>query len=200
MTSPTEALERLREGNQRFTTYGRVRRARTDEERRKELTGGQSPYAVILACADSRVAPELVFDEGLGELFVVRVAGNVLEGSQLGSIEYAVEHLGSRLVVVLGHSSCGAVAATIGHEGRPLEELSPGLIAIVGRIRTALEDLPTEGDKLDAAVRANVRQTVRQMCLESEVIKSRVAGGKVRVVGASYDLESGAVDFFDDAD
>lgn len=203
MTSPTEALARLQEGNRRFVTYGRVRQARTDEARREELAEGQDPFAVVLGCSDSRVPVELVFDQGLGELFVVRVAGNVVADSQIGSVEYAVEQLGTQLVVVLGHSGCGAVQATLDHEGQSLAELSSGLAAIVGRIRpgiAALEGAPPLADPAahyHAAVAANVRHSVAQLRRGSPGLARRLETGELLIVGAEYDLESGVVEFLD---
>ena len=197
-----EALERLQAGNQRFVS-DRNQEAVTDPTRRRELVAGQKPFAIVLGCSDSRVPAEIVFDQGLGDLFVIRVAGNVVAPSQLGSVEFAAEVLGSRLVVVLGHSSCGAVQATLTELDQPAESLSPSLRSIVDQIRPAVEPL-VEGDPehdsdqlLAQAVRANVRASANQLRHGSEILERRISAGDLLVVGAEYSLETGEVDFFD---
>ncbi len=197
-----EALERLQAGNQRFV-LDRDQEAMTDPARRRELVAGQKPFAIVLGCSDSRVPAEIVFDQGLGDLFVIRVAGNVVAPSQVGSVEFAAEVFGTRLVVVLGHSSCGAVQATLEELERPVENRSPNLRSIVDRIRPAVEPLleGSSGDAsaslLDRAVRANTRASANQLRHGSEILERRIADGDLLVVGAEYSLESGKVDFFD---
>lgn len=198
MLCAADALQRLREGNRRFVTGESVIQKSLGEARRAELVGGQSPFAVILACSDSRVPVELVFDQGLGELFVIRVAGNVVAPSQIGSVEFAVSQLGARLVVVLGHSNCGAVDATLKELARDEESRSPNLRAIVERIKPAIEPLMGSGVTLQAAVVANVRHSVRRLHSRSALLEQRIADAALTVIGAEYSIESGEVRFFDD--
>lgn len=198
MKSPRQALELLREGNQRFVAEKARLGGGIDADARAELVDGQAPFAVVLGCSDSRVPTEIVFDRGFGDLFVIRVAGNLAGPFEIGSVEFAVGKLGTPLVVVLGHTGCGAVAATLealgtagaGRGGDGPSGLTPHLAAIVEHMRPAVEGA---GD----AVRANVRAVVRRLRQESELVAQLVAEGKLLVVGAEYSLESGAVDFFD---
>jgi carbonic anhydrase len=196
-------LERLREGNRRFASGTVSRNGLSHSSRRAELLTGQQPFAIILGCSDSRVPAELVFDQGLGDLFVIRVAGNVVAPSQVGSVEFAAERFGTRLVVVLGHSQCGAVLATLEELGRSVETQSRNLRSIVGRIRPAVEgllltDLRNDPDALErAAVRANVRASVHQLRHGSEVLERLSEEDGLLVVGGEYSLESGTVSFFD---
>ncbi len=198
-----EALRRLKEGNRRFASGsgsvdGLPRRAR-----RAELLTGQQPFAIVLGCSDSRVPAELVFDQGLGDLFVIRVAGNVVAPSQIGSVEFAAERFGTRLVVVLGHSQCGAVLATLEALRRPDEGQSRNLRSIVDRIRPSLEGLVATPLVRDfdglarEAVRANVRASANQLRHGSEILERLIDGDGLLVVGAEYSLESGLVDVFD---
>ena len=204
MISATEALERLRAGNSRFVSGGQLMEALANPARRKELTTGQEPFAVILGCSDSRVPVEIIFDFSLGHLFVIRVAGNVVAPSQIGSIEFAAEQFGTRLVVVMGHDDCGAVSTTIGELKRPTESRSPNLSAIVDRIRPAVEPLmATETEMkdaalLDQAIRANIRASVNHLRHGSEILETLVRDEGLLVVGAEYSLETGTVEFFDD--
>ena len=204
MISATEALERLRAGNSRFVSGGQLMESLTNPARRKELTTGQEPFAVILGCSDSRVPVEIIFDFSLGHLFVIRVAGNVVAPSQIGSIEFAAEQFGTRLVVVMGHDDCGAVSTTIGELKRPTESRSPNLSAIVDRIRPAVEPLmATETEMkdaalLDQAIRANIRASVNHLRHGSEILETLVRDEGLLVVGAEYSLETGTVEFFDD--
>jgi carbonic anhydrase len=201
--SATEALERLREGNRRFVAGVRSLATLLSETRRDELVSGQEPFAVILGCSDSRVPVEIVFDQGLGHLFVIRVAGNVVAASQIGSVEFAAERFGTRLVVVLGHSRCGAVQATLEELQRPGEKQSRHLRSIVDRIRPAVEGLLATGIRNDPealmrqAVRANVRVAANSLRHGSEVLETLIETDGLLVVGAEYSLETGAVDFFD---
>jgi len=204
MISATEALERLRAGNSRFVSGGQLMESLANPARRNELTTGQEPFAVILGCSDSRVPVEIIFDFSLGHLFVIRVAGNVVAPSQIGSIEFAAEQFGTRLVVVMGHDDCGAVSTTIGELKRPTESRSPNLSAIVDRIRPAVEPLmATETEMkdaalLDQAIRANIRASVNHLRHGSEILETLVRDEGLLVVGAEYSLETGTVEFFDD--
>ncbi len=203
MISAQEALERLREGNRRFVMDVRRRDALTGQTRRRELAAGQEPFAIILGCSDSRVPAEIVFDQGLGDLFVIRVAGNIVAPSQIGSVEFTAERFGTRLVVVLGHTECGAVLATIEELGRPSEGQSRNLRSIVDRIRPSVEALLVAEfrDQADAlvrkAVRANIRVSVDHLRHGSEVLEQSIQKDGLLVVGAEYSLNTGVVDFFD---
>jgi carbonic anhydrase len=203
MLSAPEALERLLEGNRRFVSDVRNRDPLPSESRRRELAAGQEPFAIILGCSDSRVPAEMVFDQGLGDLFVIRVAGNIVAPSQVGSVEFAAERYGTRLVMVLGHSTCGAVLATLEELNRPAETRSRNLQAIVDRIRPSVEPLLATQlvHKPEAfvreAVRANIRVSVNHLRHGSEVLEQLIVSGGLRVVGAEYSLETGVVDLFD---
>jgi carbonic anhydrase len=203
MISAKEALEHLREGNRRFASDVRSRETLASETRRRELAAGQEPFAIILGCSDSRVPAEIVFDQGLGDLFVIRVAGNVVAPSQVGSVEFAAERFGTRLVVVLGHSSCGAVLATLEELGRPAKDQSRNLRSIVDRIRPSVEALlAAEGGRhpdalVRQAVRANIRASASHLRHGSEVLEHLIQKDGLLVVGAEYSLETGVVDFFD---
>lgn len=204
MIPAKEALQRLREGNLRFVSDVRASNTLSGQNRRNEVAAGQEPFAIILGCADSRVPAELVFDQGLGDLFVIRVAGNIVAPSQIGSIEFAAERFGTRLVVVLGHSSCGAVEATLEELERPTENRSPNLSSIVGRIRPSVEGLlegPLRNDPealLDEAVKENIRASVRQLRHGSDILEQLIQDDGLLIVGAEYCLEAGVVDFLDD--
>ncbi|MGD0059985.1 MAG: carbonic anhydrase [Verrucomicrobiia bacterium] len=183
-----EALARLKAGNERFVT-GQVIHPNGSAERRTEVAKGQKPYAIVVGCSDSRVGPEVVFDQGLGDLFVVRTAGNVVDDVALGSIEYAAEHFGVPVIFVLGHTRCGAVAAAVaGGE-------APGHVgSVVEKIRPAVEETKGEkGDAVDNAVRANVRNVVNQLRGAVPILSGLVKSGKLRVVGGCYDLDTGRV-------
>ncbi len=199
MIPAADALERLRDGNRRFVK-GDIRNAGSiDRHRREQLVDGQSPFAVVLACSDSRVPVELIFDQELGELFVIRVAGNIATPSQIGSIEYAVTQLGSRLVVVLGHSNCGAVAATLESLANGAPMPSPNLEAIVEQIRPALESLRAESDdvSLEDAIVANARRAAESLAKDSEILGDLIASRNITVTSAEYSIETGEVAFFD---
>jgi len=201
--SAAEALERLREGNLRFVANVRSLEAIASQARRAELTTGQNPFAIVLGCSDSRVPAEIVFDQGLGDLFVIRVAGNVVAPSQVGSVEFAAERFGTRLVVVLGHSQCGAVLATLEELQADAVHGSRNLRSIVDRIRPCVEPLlATElrrdpGALVHHAVRANVRASVDHLRHGSALLEQLIREDGLVVVGAEYSLETGAVDFFD---
>lgn len=203
MITAIEALRRLQEGNSRFVAGKRDRSVPTGQSRRDELISGQAPFAIILGCSDSRVPAELVFDQGLGDLFVIRVAGNVVAPSQVGSVEFAAEAFGTQLVVVMGHSSCGAVQATLEQLERPQASRSPNLSSIVNRIRPAVETLLETSDHdnpdmlMHHAVRANIRTSAHHLRHGSQILEQLIQSGKLLVVGAEYSLETGIVDFFD---
>lgn len=203
MIPALEALERLREGNRRFVSNVRSQKAVTDEIRRNELVSGQEPHAVILGCSDSRVPAEIVFDQHLGDLFVIRVAGNIVAPSQVGSVEFAVERFGTRLVVVLGHSMCGAVQATLEELERSADSRSPNLRSIVDRIRPSVEILLEAHPQCDPdslltqAIRANIRASADHLRHGSQLLEQYIQSDGLLVVGAEYSLETGAVEFFD---
>jgi len=204
MISAAEALEQLRAGNSRFVSDSQLVGTFANPARRNELTAGQEPFAVILGCSDSRVPVEIIFDFSLGHLFVIRVAGNIVAPSQIGSIEFAAEQFGTRLVVVLGHDDCGAVSTTIDELKRPTESRSPNLSAIVDRIRPAVEPLmggEVERENaalLDEAVRANIRASVDHLRHGSGILETLIRDDGLLIVGAEYSLKTGAVNFFDD--
>ena len=201
MISATEALERLRAGNSRFVSGGQLMESLANPKRRSELKFGQEPFAIILGCSDSRVPAEIVFDFSLGHLFVIRVAGNIVAPSQIGSIEFAAEQFGTRLVVVMGHADCGAVLATINELKRPTESRSPNLSAIVDRIRPAVEPLMAaetgETVLLNQAVRANIHASVNHLRQGSKILENQISNEGLQIVGAEYSLVSGAVEFLD---
>ena len=197
MISTVDALERLREGNRRFVAGTSNIDEALSSARRAELVGGQSPFAVILACSDSRVPVELIFDQGLGDLFVIRVAGNIVAPSQIGSVEFAAAQLGTRLVVVLGHSNCGAVEATLKELAQDQQQRSPNLRAIVDRIRPAIEPLMSDDVSLNDAVAANVRQSVSPLQHGSQILEQMIETNELVIVGAEYSIESGEVTFLD---
>ena len=198
-----EALERLQAGNLRFVEMlsgGEMRHARS---RRLELTSTQTPVAIVLGCSDSRAPVEFIFDQGLGDLFVIRVAGNIAGPSQTGSSEYTVKILGTRLVVVLGHCLCGAVQAAIDQHETPSEELSPNLKSITEFIRPSIEARlksdPDQGREalVDKVVRANICRSVKQLKLNSSILAELIQEDDLKIVGAEYSLETGLVEFLD---
>jgi carbonic anhydrase len=201
MTPAPTALAALREGNRRFVAE--LREVNPVRTRRRELPAGQEPLAIILGCSDARVPAEIVFDQGLGDLFVIRVAGNIVAPSQVGSVEFAAAAFGTRLVVVLGHSNCGAIHATVDQLTRPTRDQSPNLRSIVNRIRPAVEGLIERGAGADRdalvrqAVRANIRMSADHLRHGSEMLEQAIERDGLLVVGAEYSLESGVVEFFD---
>ena len=192
--APAEAISKLKEGNGRYTS-GNLQHPGQTTERRTELAKTQHPFAAIVSCSDSRVPPEIVFDQGLGDLFVVRVAGNVINDEGLGSIEYTVDHLGTRLILVLGHQSCGAVKAareTIAAKGK-----APGHIeSLVTAIKPAVET--TAKDDLETTVKANVKNVVKALRSSTPILKAQVDSGEIQVIGGYYSLDTGAVTFLDE--
>ena len=202
MLEADKALERLREGNRRFITGTPKRDARPRFWRDEDE---QEPFAIVLGCSDSRVPAEIVFDQGLGDLFVIRVAGNIVAPSQIGSVEFAAERFGTRLVVVLGHSRCGAILATLEELRQPIESQSRNLRSIVDRIRPSVEallrsEVQHDQDALvEHAVRANVSASVKHLREGSEILERLVQREGLRVIGAEYSLGTGEVEFFDNA-
>jgi carbonic anhydrase len=203
MVTARDALALLRDGNRRFVADVRSHDTLPSRARRIELAAGQEPFAVILGCSDSRVPVEIVFDQGLGDLFVIRVAGNIVAPSQIGSVEFAAEQFGTRLVVVLGHSNCGAIGATLEQLQRPKENQSRNLRSIVEFVRPSVENLLATELKHDLptlfreAVRANIRASAMHLRHGSEIIENLIQNDGLMIVGAEYSLDSGDVDFFD---
>jgi carbonic anhydrase len=198
-----EALERLRAGNKRFVANVRSAESISNAARRAELAVAQQPFAIVLGCSDSRVPVEIIFDQGLGDLFVIRVAGNIVAPSLIGSVEFAASQFGTRLVVVLGHSQCGAILATLDELRRPTANQSPNLKSIVDRIRPAVEGLLAGGDQqeppglVSRAVEANIVASVQQLRHGSAIIEGLVANQGLVIVGASYSLDTGVVEFLE---
>jgi carbonic anhydrase len=203
MIPAREALDRLREGNRRFVSDDRSDPLQDRARRHQLAAAGQEPFAIILGCSDSRVPAEIVFDQGLGDLFVIRVAGHVVAASQIGSVEFAAARYGTRLVVVLGHSQCGAILATLEELQHPTASQSRNLRSIVDRIRPSVETLLATELRHDPqalvqqAVRANIRASANQLRHGSEVLEQLIENEGLAVVGAEYSLETGVVEFFD---
>jgi carbonic anhydrase len=191
---PAEAISKLKEGNGRYTS-GNLQHPGQTAERRTELAKSQHPFAGIVSCSDSRVPPEILFDQGLGDLFIVRVAGNVINDEGLGSIEYTVDHLGTRLILVLGHQRCGAVDAareTIAAKGK-----APGHIqSLVTAIKPAVE--ATAKDDLETTIKANVKNVVQALRSSTPILKAKVDSGDIQVIGGYYSMDTGAVTFLDE--
>ncbi len=187
-TEADQALKKLIEGNKRFASL-KQKHPNQGVRRRAEVSKGQKPFAVIVGCSDSRIPPEILFDQGIGDIFVIRDAGNIVDDVVLGSIEYAVDHLGTRLVVILGHSKCGAVTATVqggeahGHVGSIVKAIIPAVKKAKGK----------KGDLVDNAIRANIDIVTKQVKSSTPVIAKLVRTGKVKVVGAYYDIDTGLV-------
>lgn len=189
----TAAWQKLLDGNARFVS-GQSKHQHQDVKRRAELAAGQKPFAVVIGCADSRTSPEILFDQGLGDLFVIRIAGNIVDDTALGSVEFAVAQLGARLIVVLGHEKCGAVKATVGvvngdaapanHIASIVEAIKPAAQASKGR----------EGDAVENAVLENVREVVKKLKVSKPVLEPLVKSGELKVIGARYDLDDGKVE------
>jgi carbonic anhydrase len=202
MTAP-DALERLREGNRRFVSGVRSIDSLLSQTRLGDFVAGQEPFAVILGCSDSRVPVEIVFDQGLGDLFVIRVAGNIVAPSQIGSVEFAAQRFGTRLVVVLGHTRCGAVQATLEELQQPKGRQSRNLSSIVDRIRPSVEgllatDLRRDPEALaQQAILANVRVSANDLRHGSAILEQMIQREGLLIIGAEYSLETGVVDFFD---
>lgn len=206
--SPAEALKRLQEGNRRFSNGTRSLEVFVNQARLRDFAGAQAPFAVILTCADSRVPAEMIFDQGIGDLFVIRVAGNVIAPSLVGSVEYAAALLGTQLVVVMGHTACGAIRATLDSLRGKAQVPSDNIRDIVERIRPAAQIVLSNAEKwaggevdeaalIKQTVRANVRVSVDHLRHGSRMLEELASDGKLKVVGAEYDLKTGAVDFFE---
>jgi len=201
--SAVDGLERLREGNRRFASDWRRSDTQASQARRAEVAAAQEPFAIILGCSDSRVPAEIVFDQGLGDLFVIRVAGNIVAPSQIGSVEFAATQFGTRLVVVLGHSQCGAILATLEDLQQPSEERSHTLRSIVDRVRPSVEGLLATELRNDPvalveeAVRANIRASTDHLRHGSAILEELVDTDGMLIVGAEYSLDTGLVEFFD---
>ena len=205
MITAQEAMQRLIDGNRRFLNGVGGRDLDFEHSRRLDLVGEQAPFAIVLGCSDSRVPLEMIFDQGLGDLFVIRVAGNVVAHSQIGSIEFAAGKFGTPLVVVMGHTQCGAVAATVEHLLTGDEAPTPHLGFIVESIKPAVSAMKSahpglsEAELVAASTRENVQQTVRSLKSGSELLKSRLEEGLLAIVGAEYSLETGCVEFLGEA-
>jgi carbonic anhydrase len=203
MIDAREALQRLRDGNARFVADAEGRDAAASRTGRYLVKPNQEPIAIVLGCSDSRVPVEIVFDQGFGDLFVIRVAGNIVAPSQVGSVEFAAERFRTRLVVVLGHSNCGAILATLEQLRQPAGTQSHNLRSIVDRVRPSVESLLSanpgyDGDALVRhAVRANIRVSANHLRHGSAVLEELIQNEGLLVVGAEYSLETGAVEFFD---
>jgi len=206
MTPANEALTRLKSGNERFVANVRDMAALASHSNRADLIENQHPFAIILGCSDSRVPAEMVFDQGLGDLFVIRVAGNIVAPSLLGSVEFSAVQHGTRLVVVLGHTLCGAISATVNQLKQPSANRSPNLQSIVNRIQPSVQSLMDAGLDIEddallkLATRANIRASVTHLQHGSAILEELVANDGMRIVGAEYSLETGKVDFFAEGD
>jgi carbonic anhydrase len=203
MIPAEQALERLREGNRRFVSETRNSEAPTSGTRRREVAIAQEPFAIILGCSDSRAPAEVVFDQGLGDLFVIRVAGNIVASSQVGSVEFAAERFGTRLVVVMGHTRCGAIDATLEAMTRKGGSASRNMMSIVDRVRPSIESLMATDLAADPvrlrreAMRANVRTSASHLRHSSDILEGLVESGDLTVVGGALDLDTGEVSYFD---
>jgi carbonic anhydrase len=202
MISASEALKRLQDGNHRFVSGLRSIDTLLKQKPGSDIDNEQTPFAIILGCSDSRVPAEIIFDQGLGDLFVIRVAGNIVAPSQIGSVEFAVERYGVQLVVVMGHSMCGAVIATLDELENPSDK-STNVLSIVNRIRPTVEplfetDLRSKPDQLlEKSIRANILAATNNLRHGSPMLEQYVQDGALKIVGAEYSLESGIVEFFD---
>ncbi len=206
MITAQEALQRLQQGNQRFASGTSERVTRLSHAQRVAMAKEQAPFAIILGCSDSRVPTEIVFDQGLGDLFVIRVAGNIVAPSQVGSVEFAAQQFGTRLIVVLGHSQCGAVQATLEELRQPADNNARNPHSIVTRIRPAVEGLlesqqnRSDDELMEQAIQANVSASVNQLRHGSELVEQLIQDEGLLVVGAEYSVETGVVEFFDGVD
>ncbi len=204
--SARDALDELRDGNRRFVAGEIDATSMANRAHQAGMSDEQNPFAIVLACSDSRVPVELVFDQGFGALFVIRVAGNVVAPSQIGSIEYAAKQFGTKLVVVLGHSNCGAVLATLQELSLEQTHRSPNLRAIVDRVRPAVEPILKTHKNSDkntlagAAVRANIKASVKRLSHGSLILEQLIEDDLLKIVGAEYSIETGNVEFLDGID
>ncbi len=196
MEKGEDPLSKLIDGNKRFVSSAPVKKD-VGDKRRQELTKGQYPFATVLSCSDSRVPPELVFDQGLGDIFIIRVAGNVVEPTTLGSIEYGVEHLHTPLLVILGHESCGAVKATLETTGKPEGNIGAILKKIMPAVNTAKKSKKDKAETLQIAIQENIRNTYKDILKNSKIVSELVHEGKLKVIGAEYYLSTGKVEAID---
>jgi len=198
------ALQKLMEGNKRYVAATENGSELTMTAKRQDVCKGQKPFAVILGCSDSRVPAELVFHQGLGDLFVIRVAGNIVAPSQIGSVEFACQQFGTQLVVVLGHTHCGAISATVDALLGDPDTLSPNLASIVDRVTPAVhpvvmrEQNTNRDDLVQCAMRANIEQSVQGLQMRSRILRGMVEKEQLKIVGAEYSIETGVVDFYVD--
>lgn len=192
-----EALQKLLDGNKRYVEGKFASKDLSDSRRTEILKGGQHPFATIISCSDSRVPPEHIFDQGLGDIFIIRVAGNVVDPIALGSIEYGVEHVHTPLLMILGHSDCGAVKATLGAKGEPEGNIG----AIVKKIQPAVKKAKKKGgsneEVLESAIKENIMNVYADVMMKSPVVKELVHEGKLKVVVAEYNLATGKVEMLD---
>jgi carbonic anhydrase len=204
MMTANEALQRLQQGNKRFVSGVRSIDSLVKQMQREDFVDGQAPFAIILGCSDSRVPAELVFDQGLGDLFVIRVAGNIVAPSQVGSVEFAASQFGTPLVVVLGHSMCGAVMATLEEIKRPSDQTSSNVLSIVSRIRPSVEllletDLHDDPEQLlKTAIRSNILASTNSLRHGSQMLEQLILEDRLAIVAAEYSLETGVVEFITD--
>jgi carbonic anhydrase len=204
MMTANDALQRLQQGNKRFVSGVRSIDSLVKQMQREDFVDGQAPFAIILGCSDSRVPAELVFDQGLGDLFVIRVAGNIVAPSQVGSVEFAASQFGTPLVVVLGHSMCGAVMATLEEIKRPSDQTSSNVLSIVSRIRPSVEllletDLHDDPEQLlKTAIRSNILASTNSLRHGSQMLEQLILEDRLAIVAAEYSLETGVVEFITD--
>jgi carbonic anhydrase len=204
MLSAAEALEQLKEGNRRYVSYQNSDGELTEQSRPGKLVTTQAPFAIILGCSDARVPAEIVFDQGLGDLFVIRVAGNIVAPSQVGSVEFCAAHFGAKLVIVLGHTQCGAIFQTLKELEHPTENRSSNLGFIIDRIKPSVETLLEADPRLDSEMliklggRANIRSSANHLRHGSPVLEELIKNEGLFVVGAEYSIETGIVEFFDE--
>jgi carbonic anhydrase len=202
--SAQQALQKLRDGNRRFVADESDHTKLTHRKSRDKVAAAQSPFAIVLGCSDSRVPTEIIFDQGLGDLFVIRVAGNIVAPSQVGSIEFAAERFGARLIMVMGHSRCSAVSTTLDELERPADSRSPNLTSIVNFIRPSVQDLlqsedrPEHDELLSQAITANIRNSVNHLRHQSDILRRMTKDDGLLVIGAEYSLATGVVNFFED--
>ena len=200
--NPDKALKLLIDGNQRYVDATEGDAELTISTKLLDIEDGQNPFAVILGCSDSRVPAELVFNRGLGDLFVIRVAGNIVAPSQIGSVEFACQHFGTQLVVVLGHSHCGAINATVDALMGDPDKFSPNVASIVDRVTPAVhpiykrQQFTDKEDLIHQAMRANVEQSVHGLQMRSRILRRMADNGQIRIIGAEYSIETGVVDFY----
>lgn len=195
VSTADQSLRRLKEGNQRYSE-NKIEAPRRGPERREQTKSSQTPFCTLLSCSDSRVPVEIIFDQGVGDIFVVRVAGNVANTNEIGSMEYSVEHLDSHLIVVLGHTNCGAVKAALtdAHVGGSISHIVDSILPAVQKARKNHPDLK-EKELLNKAVEQNVWQSIEDIYRMSPEIAARVKAGELKIVGAIYDIESGKVEW-----